>query len=171
MNRKFALSMGGAAFAIALAALAAVFFFASGSSSAQEGGNGGPTDSESLLAIAIGQLEEEEGEYATVDLRAHDRGRVGGNLRFFSKEYGYYNGGVKTLTCDDGVIAVSGGGGLILPDGTKKAVQYTAMFDTATGESSITVKGAHGLQYTMAGEMDGLVWCGDPQDEPVIAAP
>jgi len=110
----------------------------------------------SQVAVAIGQLEEEDGEYATVDLRAAVRdGDVGGALRFFSEEYGYYNGGVRTLeVADDGTIHVTGAGGLF-HDGARTQVRYDATF-APDGATSIHVQG-RGVNYTMAGHLDGLV--------------
>ena len=114
--------------------------------------------SKPTVAIAIGQLQEHDGDRATVDLRAGIRdGKTGGALRFFSEEHGYYNGGVKTLAIEDGKFTVTGGGGLFLPDGTRKQVRYTAVFSTDSGRAEITVKGKDGFQYMMSGTVDGLV--------------
>ena len=115
----------------------------------------------SLVGVAIGQLEEADGEEATVDLRATIRdGKPGGALRFYSEEYGYYNGGVRSFTVEDGVIHVSGAGGLTQPDGTRVAVRYDATF-ASDGTSSIHVRGRD-LDYTMEGTLDGLVHVWEP---------
>lgn len=124
------------------------------------------------IAIAIGQLNEDDGGSATVDLRAGIRGgKTGGALRFFSDEHGYYNGGVKTLTIEDGRFTVTGGGGLFLPDGTRKQVRYTAVFSTDSGRAEITVKGKGGFQYTMSGIVDGLVTVKTPPGPAPSATP
>ncbi|MEX2159403.1 MAG: hypothetical protein WEB04_08375 [Dehalococcoidia bacterium] len=116
----------------------------------------------SLIAAAIGQLTEDDGETATVDLRGTIRdGKPGGALRFYSEEYGYYNGGVRTLTVDDaGLIHASGNGGLVQPDGTRVAVHHDATF-APDGTSSIHVRGRD-LDYTLEGTLDGLVQVWEP---------
>jgi hypothetical protein len=121
----------------------------------------------SLLAVAIGELQETGGTYATVDLRATVKaGTTGGTLRFYAEGEGYYNGAVKTFTCLNGQITVTGGGGFVKPDGTRIAVVYEAHFDKTTGHATITVKGKNGFQYTLAGNLDGLTWCGNPTQAP-----
>jgi hypothetical protein len=124
--------------------------------------NGAPRDGQAPpaggVAIAIGQLQEDDGEEATVDLRASTRdGKAGGNFRFFSEEYGYYNGGVRMLSVRDGVIRVAGGGGLFPPEGGRIQVRYEATFSTVDNHAEITVTGPDGYQYTMSGTVAGLV--------------
>lgn len=111
----------------------------------------------SLVAVAIGQLAEDGGETATVDLRGTVRDeKPGGALRFYSAEYGYYNGGVHTLTVDDaGVIHASGNGGLVQPGGTRVVVHYDATF-APDGTTSVHVRGRN-IDYTLEGTLDGLV--------------
>ncbi|MDO8616918.1 MAG: hypothetical protein Q7T33_14500 [Dehalococcoidia bacterium] len=110
------------------------------------------------VAIAIGQLQEDDGEEATIDLRASTRdGKAGGNFRFFSEEHGYYNGGVRVLSVRDGVIRVAGGGGLFPPEGGRIQVRYEATFSTVDNHAEITVTGPGGYQYTMSGTVAGLV--------------
>ncbi len=124
------------------------------------------------VAIAIGQFNEADGGTATIDLRAATRnGKTRGALRFFSDEHGYYNGGVKTLTVEDGKFTVTGGGGLFLPDGTRKQVRYSAVFSTDSGQAEITVKGKDGFQYTMSGTVDGLVTVKTPPGPAPSATP
>lgn len=119
------------------------------------------------LAIAIGQLTEDDGETATVDLRATNKdGAIGGAFRFFSDEYGYYNGGVKTFRLQDGVITVTGGGGLFPPGGGRVQVQYKAVFGTSNNHAEITVKPRNGAAYTMEGTIDGEVWAGSAASQP-----
>jgi len=116
-----------------------------------------------MVAIAIGQLNEADGETATVDFRGAIRmDGVGGNLRFFSEEYGYYNGGVRTLSVEEGIIHATGGGGLFQPDGTRIGVRYEAEFVIESGETTIHVMGKDGLDYMMEGTLDGLVHAGPP---------
>ena len=163
----------------AAAAAFAVFAFSAGSSAdtggQNRGGAGAPqaiTDPDAVLAIAIGQLYEDgEDEEATVDLRAHTiDGETAGSFRFFSEEYGYYNGGVRTLAVSDGVITATGAGGLFPPEGGRTPVRYTAVFDSNTGHAEITVK-ARDFEYTMAGDVNGLIWAGHPMDQNAPAAP
>ena len=157
----------GVAVITAVVALAAF----SGGSSAAPGGAASQLRPDlprpSLVAITIGQVAEDDGETATVDLHGTVRdGRAMGNLRFYSEEYGYYNGGVRTLKFDDGVITATGGGGLFLPDGTRVQVRYTAMISVEDEHVEIAVKGKDGLEYTIAGALeDGFIWAGDPQTE------
>ena len=157
----------GVAVITAVVALAAF----SGGSSAAPGGGASQLRPDlprpSLVAITIGQVSEDDGETATVDLHGAVRdGRAMGNLRFYSEEYGYYNGGVRTLKFDDGVITATGGGGLFLPDGTRVQVRYTAMISVEDEHVEIAVKGKDGLEYTIAGALeDGFIWAGDPQTE------
>lgn len=119
----------------------------------------------SLVAVAIGQLDEGDGDHSTVDLLASIRdGEAGGSFRFFCEEAGYYNGGVRTLSVSDGVINVTGAGGLYRPDGTRIGVQYDAQFSIETGEARIHVTGRD-YEYTMTGVVDGLVTVKEPQAE------
>jgi len=152
----------------ALAVLVAALGFA-GTGLAQEATpeTRGDRFANATVAIAIGQLTENDGEEATVDLRAIDVGRrVRGSFRFYSEEHGYYNGGVRSLTCDDGVITAKGGGKLTQPDGTRINVVYEATFDASDGSSVITVKSKDGFEYTMEGTLDGLIKCTVPSDLP-----
>ena len=121
--RKFA-GIAGAVAVAAVTAVVALAAFSGGSSAAPGDGTGAglrePLVPASLVAIAIGQVVEEGGETATIDLHGSIRdGRAGGNFRFYSEEYGYYNGGVKTLKVEDGVITATGGGGLFPPERRK----------------------------------------------------
>ncbi len=111
----------------------------------------------SLVAVAIGQLNESNGDSVSVDLHAAIRnGTPGGALRFFDHDVGYYNGGVRTLSVDGGVIKVTGGGGLLRPDGSRIAVRYSAQFSLDGSHATITVQGKS-FQYTMDGRLNGFV--------------
>ena len=119
----------------------------------------------SLVAVAIGQLDEGDGHRSTDDLLASIRdGEAGGSFRFFCEEAGYYNGGVRTLSVSNGVISVTGAGGLFRPDGTRIGVQYDAQFSIETGEARIHVTGRD-YEYTMTGVVDGLVTVKEPLAE------
>ena len=118
----------------------------------------------SLVAVAIGQLVEdaESDMTTTVSLQAAIRdGEAGGNLRFFCEEVGYYNGGVRTLSVENGIITVTGAGGLFRPDGTRIGVYYRAEFSIETGMATISVEGRD-FEYTMTGVLDGLVTVKEP---------
>lgn len=116
----------------------------------------------SLVAVAIGQLEEDDGMYSTVDLRASIRdGDAVGALRFYCEEYGYYNGGVQSLAVEDGVIKVSGAGGLFPPEGGRVQVHYDAAFALDGSSVTIHVQGRD-VDYTMEGELEGLVHVWEP---------
>ncbi len=161
----------GLSFAVpALALLIGILAFTA-TSSAQEGNPPPDKPNPALVkntAIAIGTVEEEgEDGLNIVDLHAVELGpRDAGNFRFFSEEYGYYNGGVRNLTCEDGVITAKGAGGLTLPDGTHKGVVYEATFDMNTDTAVVTVTGKDGYSYTMEGSFDGLSYCGNMRDAP-----
>ena len=157
MKKALAISAGLAA--VALAAFGAFAAFGDGTTaSAQSSGSGAAAPSGSFVAVAIGQLHEDDGEEATVDLHASSKdGTVNGAFRFYSEEYGYYNGGVKTLTFENGVIHVTSGGGLFLPDGRRVQVRYDATFSTTDNHAVVTVTRPNGTTYTMSGEIDGLV--------------
>ena len=165
--RKF-LSIGSALAVAAVTAVVALAAFSGGSSAAPGDGDSQARPNlpaPSLVAITIGQVVEEGGETATVDLHASVRGgRAMGNLRFYSEEYGYYNGGVRTLKFENGVITATGGGGLFLPDGTRVQVRYTARISVDDEHVEIVVKGKDGLEYTIEGSLEnGFIWAGDPQ--------
>ena len=167
--RKF-LSIGSGLAVAAITAVVALAAFSGGSSAAPGDGASQARPAlppASLVAITIGQVVEEEGETATVDLHAIIReGRAMGNLRFYSEEYGYYNGGVRTLKFENGVITATGGGGLFLPDGTRVQVRYTATVSVDDEHVEIVVKGKDGLDYAIEGSLeDGFIWAGDPQKE------
>jgi hypothetical protein len=143
----------------------------SATSNAQEGDTERAGPNPALVkntAIAIGTLEEEgEDGVNIVDLHAVDIGpRDRGSFRFFSEEYGYYNGGVREVSCEDGVITAKGAGGFTQPDGTHMAVLYEASFDTNTGDAVITVTGKDDFSYTLEGTVDGLMYCGNLRDAP-----
>ncbi len=167
-------TIGASTVVPALAVLIGILAF-SATSSAQEGEPPAPEASgqprpplAKSTAIAIGTLEEEgEDGLNIVDLHGVELGRRdAGNFRFFSEEYGYYNGGVRDLTCEDGVITAKGGGGLTQPDGTHLGVVYVATFNIETGEATVEVTGKDGLNYTMEGIVDGLLYCGNLRDAP-----
>src|SRR5947209_2048335 len=109
-SRVFA-AIGGGLAVIAVAAIAVVAL-SGGSSGSVAAAPASPTASgqpakalPSLVAVAIGQLHESDGREVTVDLHAEVRdGKAGGNFRFFSADDGYYNGGVASLTFENGVI-------------------------------------------------------------------
>jgi hypothetical protein len=162
---KLGALMGGAAVVAAVLAsgLVTVQVGGSGALAADEGDAAGrPVVRPSQVAVAIGQLEEGYGESATVDLRAAIRdGQAGGALRFYSEEYGYYNGAVRTLVVEDGVIKVTGGGGLFPPEGGRLQVRYEAEFSLDGSSASIHVHGI-GIDYTMSGAFDGFVTIWEP---------
>ena len=162
------ISIGAAAIIVGLSAFAAIAAFGDSASAAPSQARRAPP---SLVAVAIGQLTEDDGETGVIDLRAAIRdGKAGGNFRFFSEEYGYYNGGVRTLSVENGVITVTGGGGLFPPDGKRVQVRYTATFAIADGATEITVTGKDGATYTMEGTLDGLIRAGAPlKDKPPAA--
>ena len=158
-------TIGISAVVPALALLIGVLAF-SGTSFAQQGTP--PARPNPALvkntAIAIGTVDNGEG-VNIVDLHAVDLGPIDvGNFRFFSEEYGYYNGGVRNLTCVDGVITAKGAGGFTQPAGTHKAVLYTATFDMNQHTAAVTVTGKDGFSYTLQGAMDGLAYCGNLRD-------
>jgi hypothetical protein len=163
------------AFAGAVAVVATAL--ASGVVSVQFGGSGAfaapggeaaaltpavPAVRPTLVGAAIGQLNEAGGDSATVDLRAAIRdGTAGGALRFFSDEYGYYNGGVRTFVVEAGTIKVTGGGGLFQPDGTRVQVRYDAQFALDGSHAIIHVAGRN-IDYTLEGTLDGFVHVWEP---------
>jgi hypothetical protein len=115
------------------------------------------------VAIATGQLVEDDGGRATLDLRAHSDGqKAGGALRFYSASDGYYSGAVKTLSVSNGAITASGGGGLIKPDGTRVPVKYTATISADGSKVDVEVTGKAGFHYALVGKLDGFVKAGDP---------
>lgn len=116
-----------------------------------------------LVAVAIGQLDEADSDMSTtVSLQASIReGQAGGNLRFFCDDVGYYNGSVQTLSVEDGIITVTGAGGLFRPDGTRINVHYSVEFSTETNMATISVEGRD-YEYTITGELDGLVVVKEP---------
>ena len=114
--------------------------------------------------VAIGQFVGGDGPVSTLDLRASTRlGRTLGTLRFFCPMFGYYNGVVRTLTVENGVISVAGGGGLVKPDGTRHLVRFSATIVAATRAVTLTIEGANGLRYHRSGTLEpGLVRLAPP---------
>ena len=129
-----------------------------------------PKDPNALLAVAIGSITHENGDSPdTIDLRARESAeKEGGAFRFYCEEMGYYNGGVRDLTWEDGVITATGAGGLWQPDGTRVQVQYTFTVDTETDAAEVTITG-DGVDYSTSGELDGLSWAGTRSDAPPFA--
>jgi hypothetical protein len=151
---KKAFGIGAGLFVVALSAFGAVAGLTNGSSASTQT----TQTTGGFVAIAVGQLEEDGGEYATVDLHAGNRnGKIGGALRFFSEEYGYYNGAVRTVKVENGVIHVTGAGGLFPPGGGRVQVRFDATFSTQDKHGEIKVTRANGTTYTMSGTLDGLV--------------
>lgn len=124
----------------------------------------GAPQSPMAAAVAIGQLKEQDGGIATIDLRAGNRdGRTSGNLRFYSSEVGYYNGAVRRLPVVNGAIQAAGGGGLLRPDGSRVRVRFTADLSADGQQVTITIKGANGAAYSLSGKLDpGFVKAGMP---------
>ena len=118
-----------------------------------------------VVAVALGTLNESEGDQAVVDFRAGKTGDdAKGNLRFYSEEHGYYNGAVKRLSIENGVIKAAGGGGLVKPDGTRFPVRFEAEFHASSKRVSIKVQGREGYQYTLDGVLDpGFIKIGNPE--------
>ena len=122
-----------------------------------------PKDKPSTVAIAIGQVVEDDGMRNTFDLRAQSDGqRTGGTLRFFCPHKGYYNGAVRTLAVENGTIKATGGGGLIQPDGKRVRVTYTATI-RPDKRVEMVVTGKN-VDYSMVGSLQpGFVKAGDPR--------
>ncbi len=68
---------------------------------------------------------------------------------------------MQTLSVEDGIITVTGAGGLFRPDGTRIGVHYRAEFSIETGRTTISVEGRD-FEYTMTGDLDGLVVAKEP---------
>jgi hypothetical protein len=151
-------------FALALALVAALTV-GSATAAPRDGEAGAARQRLDTVAVAIGQLLEDDGGRATIDLRAHSAGgQAGGALRFFCPVEGYYNGAVQTLSVENGAIKATGGGGLVRPDGTRWPVRYTAAIAADGSRVEIVVTGRDGFKYTMAGRLDsGVVRAGDPR--------
>ncbi len=155
------------ALAIAVAVVAAATLFSLGTAYAEEPDR--PKDKKDrpeVVAIAIGLLNEADGDKAIVDFRAAKGDeRTGGNLRFYSREHGYYNGAVRRLTVEDGIVKAAGGGGLWRPDGTRTRVRFTAEFSVESKLVAIKVQGREGYEYTMEGKLDpGFIRAGAPPE-------
>lgn len=108
-----------------------------------------------LVAVAIGSVKEADGGRAIVEFRAAQRGEgAAGNLRFYSPETGYYNGGVKKLSVEGDIIKAAGAGPLTRTDGERVAVHYQAEFNQRTKQVTIHVQGREGLDYSIEGAFD-----------------
>ena len=129
-----------------------------------EAGKRGEREKPSSVAVAIGTLNEAGGDYAFIDFRGAQRnGGAGGNLRFYAPDEGYYNGGVRTLSVQDGVVKATGAGPLVKPDGGRVRVRYEAEFNQRTKQVTIKVEGKGGVKYTIQGRLDpGLIKTGSP---------
>jgi len=126
-------------------------------------------DRPDVVAVAFGVLKEASGEQAVVDFKAGKNGEnARGNLRFYSRDDGYYNGAVRRFAVEDGIIKATGGGGLIKPDGTRIPVRFVAEFQVETKRASIKVTGREGFEYTLEGVLDPgfiRVWTPDDKDD------
>lgn len=117
------------------------------------------------VAIAIGGVAESSGDTATIDLRAAKGAeRAGGTLRFWDEEHGYYNGVVRTLSIEGGVIRASGAGPLWTGAGERVPVRFELTIVEATDHVTIVVEGREdaGYRYTIEGTLDGLIFAGAP---------
>jgi hypothetical protein len=120
------------------------------------------------VAIAIGGVAESGGDTATIDLRAAKGAeRAGGTLRFWDEEHGYYNGVVRTLTIEGGVIHATGAGPLWTPEGERVPVRFDLTIDEASKQVTIVIEGREdaGYGYTLAGTLEGFIFAGDPPRE------
>lgn len=156
------------------AAVAAVAF--NGTTSADEGDMNSAQaqvtrpapDPDALVAVAIGNVLNDTTD-PTLDLRAHDaNGEQGGAFRFFCEKMGYYNGAVKTLDVEDGVITATGAGGMWKIDGTHVKVEFVLTVDTDAGTADVTITGP-GVDYEASGDLDGFSWAGTRADAPPFA--
>ena len=120
-----------------------------------------------VVAIAMGTVHEDDGSQSWLSLRAGSAGdRVAGNLRFYCREAGFYNGAVRSLTVAGGAIHAEGGGGLMRPDGTRVAVRFT-LDVSPDGRTTLSIVG-RGYEYSMSGVLDGFIYAGAP---PAITRP
>lgn len=176
MTTKRLTFIGGGLIVAVLAAITAIVAF-NGTSSAQtdepvsdhqstDRPHKPPKDPDALLAVAIGTIPHDDYSQATIDLRAHESAeKEGGAFRFYCDEMGYYNGGVKDVGWEDGVITATGAGGLWQPDGVRVQVQYTFTVDTETNDAEVTITG-DGVDYQAQGQLDGFSWAGTRSDAP-----
>ncbi len=184
MTTKRLTFIGGGLIVAVLATITAIVAF-NGTSAAQTGEpqtdeavtdgpsverpNKPPRDPNALLAVAIGTIAHDDDTGATIDLRAHESAKKeGGAFRFYCDEMGYYNGGVRDVTWEDGVVTATGAGGLWQPDGTRVQVQYTFRVDTETDTAEVAITG-EGVDYSLSGALDGLSWAGTRADAPPFA--
>jgi len=114
-----------------------------------------------VVAIAMGTVNEDDGSSSWLSMRAGSAGdRVGGNLRFYCREAGFYNGVVRPLTVEGGAIHAEGSGGLWRPDNTRIAVRFT-LDVSPDGRTTLSVVG-RGYEYSMSGVLDGFIYAGSP---------
>jgi hypothetical protein len=123
-----------------------------------------PPAATAVGAVAIGQLVGGDGPASTLDLRAGARaGHALGTLRFFCPMFGYYNGVVRALTVENGVISVSGGGALVKPDGTRQRVRFSTTIAADGKAVTFSAEGADGLRYRRSGTLEpGYIRVGTP---------
>ncbi len=148
----------------ALLALALAIFAFGATSSAADAREGDSRNPPSVAAIVVGQMTGEHGAAAKIDLHAAVReGQTTGSFNFVSRGHGYYKGGVRALSCDDGTIRAAGAGTFFRPGWTRVPAVYEAVFDSETGEGKVTLKARDRVLYTFTGHVDGLIWCGNPE--------
>jgi hypothetical protein len=115
------------------------------------------------VAIALGAIEGDEEAY--IDLHAAvGAERQGGNLRFWTEDDGYYNGGIRTVTITGQNVHAEGAGPLWKPDGTRVPVRFSMDLNGGSNRVSITVKGRE-LEYTLEGKVEGFVFVGPPPQQ------
>jgi len=115
------------------------------------------------VAIDLGAVAGDEAAY--IDFHAAvGPERQGGNLRFWTEDDGYYNGGVRTVTINGQNVHAEGAGPL-WRDGTRVPVKFTLDLNGDSDHVSITVKGRD-LDYTLEGTVDGFVFVGPPPQKP-----
>ncbi len=112
------------------------------------------------VAIALGAIEGDEEAYLDFHAAISSE-RQGGNLRFWTEDDGYYNGGVRTLTINGQHVHAEGVGPLWQPDGTRVPVRFSIDLNGGSNHVSITVRGRD-LEYTLEGTVEGFVFVGAP---------
>lgn len=115
------------------------------------------------VAIALGAIEGDEEAYLDFHAAISSE-RQGGNLRFWTEDDGYYNGGVRTVTINGQNVHAEGAGPLWQPDGTRVPVRFTLDLNGGSNRLSITVQGRD-LEYTLEGTIDGFVFVGAPPQQ------
>lgn len=121
------------------------------------------------VAIVFGDVAS--GERTVIDFKAAEGdARSLGHLRLWSEDDGFYNGASRKVEINGQNVHAEGAGPLLKADGTRTKVRFSLDFNGSTRQVTVHITG-EGIDYTVAGAVDGRVYVGPPPTAKTPAKP